>query len=240
VRELVAVGLRSEATLEWQYGYSDLDGAARMQSIHVAADLGLYDISVATATRHEVFADYRLLYPRPYAPAVRRAAELSKLNSLLIYAVIRQESLYRSDATSGRNAFGLMQLQLGTARSTASQLQLPRPQRSDLFEPETNVRLGAMHLNSLLARFDDQLPVALAGYNAGPQAAQRWLPERELDADIWIENIPYNETRAYVRRVMWNRLVFEWLENGRVEESEDWLKPVGPIRGNFSARVGVR
>jgi len=240
VRELVAVGLRSEATLEWQHGYSNLDGAARRQSIHVAADLGLYDISVATATRHDVFADYRLLYPRPYAPAVARAAELSNLHGLLIYAVIRQESLYRSDATSDRNAFGLMQLQLGTARSAASQLQLPRPRRTDLFEPETNVMLGAAHLNTLLARFDDQLPVALAGYNAGPQAAQRWLPERALDADIWIENIPYNETRAYVRRVLWHRLVFEWLENGRVEKSDDWLQPVGPIRGNLSARARAR
>jgi soluble lytic murein transglycosylase len=226
VRELIAVGLRSEATLEWQYGYAALNGAEREQSVHVAAGLGLHDIAVATATRHAVFDDYNLLYPRPYDSAVTRAAELSRLQSHLLYAVIRQESLYRSDAASGRDALGLMQLRPGTARRTARDAQLPPPQRSDLFEPDINVMLGALNLNTLLERFDGQLAVALAGYNAGPEAAQRWLPERSIDSDIWIENIPYNETRAYVRRVMWHRLVFEWLETARVETLDDWLAPV--------------
>jgi soluble lytic murein transglycosylase len=226
VRELIAVDLRSEATLEWQYGYAALNGAAREQSVHVAAGLGLHDIAVATATRHAVFDDYNLLYPRPYDSAVTRAAELSRLQSHLLYAVIRQESLYRSDAASGRDALGLMQLRPGTARRTARDAQLPPPQRSDLFEPDINVMLGALNLNALLERFDGQLAVALAGYNAGPEAAQRWLPERSIDSDIWIENIPYNETRAYVRRVMWHRLVFEWLETARVETLDDWLAPV--------------
>jgi soluble lytic murein transglycosylase len=134
--------------------------------------------------------------------------------------------LYRSDAASGRDALGLMQLRPGTARRTARDAQLPPPQRSDLFEPDINVMLGALNLNALLERFDGQLAVALAGYNAGPEAAQRWLPERSIDSDIWIENIPYNETRAYVRRVMWHRLVFEWLETARVETLDDWLAPV--------------
>jgi soluble lytic murein transglycosylase len=77
-------------------------------------------------------------------------------------------------------------------------------------------------------RFDQQTVVALAGYNAGESTAERWLPHEPIDADIWIENIPYNETRDYVQRVLWHSVVFAWLESGRGEKVDSWLIPVGP------------
>ena len=88
--------------------------------------------------------------------------------------------------------------------------------------------LGAAHLQDLLERFDGQLPLALAGYNAGPGAVQRWLPERDMDPDIWIENIPYNETRAYVQRILWHSVVFGWLDGTQPQDTRDWLHVVKP------------
>ena len=76
------------------------------------------------------------------------------------------------------------------------------PGAADLFDPGVNIKLGAAHLRDLVNRFDKQTIVALAGYNAGENAADRWLPPAPIDADIWIENIPYNETRDYVQRVL--------------------------------------
>jgi soluble lytic murein transglycosylase len=81
----------------------------------------------------------------------------------------------------------------------------------------------------LLRRFDGQLPVALGAYNAGEAAASRWLPPRAIDSDVWIENVPYNETRAYVRRVLWHSLVFRWLETERAQSAREWLGKVAGI-----------
>ena len=88
--------------------------------------------------------------------------------------------------------------------------------------------MGAAHLKDLLDRFDGQLPLALAGYNAGPGAVRRWLPAGEMDPDIWLENIPYNETRAYVQRILWHRLVFGWLVDQKPQQTRGWLKAVQP------------
>jgi soluble lytic murein transglycosylase len=227
-RELAAVGLRSEATLEWQLGAAALEDSQRIQSIHLAAGHGLYDIAVATATRYGVFADYALLYPRPFGPAVEQAARNHGVAPNLLLALMRQESLFRSDAASGSGALGLMQLRPETAVRAARAAGLPAPAARDLFDPDTNLTVGSAHLKALMTEFGDRLPVALAAYNAGPAAARRWLPSNMLDADIWIENIPYNETRAYVRRVLWHRVVFDWLETGRAIDVEAWLEPVGP------------
>jgi len=90
-----------------------------------------------------------------------------------------------------------------------------------------NVTLGAGQLRILLDRFGGQTAVALAGYNAGPAAAARWLPEESVDPDVWIENIPYNETRSYVQRVLWHSLVFSWLRTGDAQHTDAWLARIG-------------
>jgi soluble lytic murein transglycosylase len=223
VRELVLVGERQLATSEWNYGYSMLAEEDRLQAIHLAARWGFYEIAVATATSHGRFNDYPLLYPRPYADEVTAAVKLSDVEPHLLYGVLRQESLFRPDAASSAGALGIAQLTHATARETARRWQLPVPKRDDLFDPAVNITLGAAHFAELLERFGSQVPVALASYNAGPAAAQRWLPPKAIDSDVWIENIPYNETRAYVRRVLWHSMVFGWLETGRAQSARDWL-----------------
>jgi soluble lytic murein transglycosylase len=110
---------------------------------------------------------------------------------------------------------------------------------TDLFDPYINTALGAARLRMLLDEFDDQIPVALAGYNAGPNAVMRWLPQEPLDSDIWIENIPYNETRGYVQRILWHSLMFTWLRTqGHAQQTQSWLTPISPLRhGEPSDRI---
>ena len=221
--ELLLCGLRPLATLEWQAGYAALDGALKPQALHLAARWGLHDVAVATATSQGVFKDYALLYPRPFRKEVTAAVGLTRVDEPLLYGVLRQESLFRPDATSLAGAIGLAQLGYSTAELTASRWRLPRPSRADLYDPETSIRLGAARLATLIEKYSGQLPVALAAYNAGENAAERWLPEHPMDSDIWTENIPYNETRAYVRRVLWHSLVFGWIEDGRPKSTKTWL-----------------
>jgi len=227
--ELWRLGLPVAATREWRHAYASFDSDERAQSVHLAMTIGWFDLAVATATEHDVFFDYELLYPTPFAEAVEAAAREFDLERSLLFAVIRQESLYRVDAVSSAGATGLMQLQPGTAGDVARDLGNDAPSRVDLLDPAVNVRLGAARLAALIERFDDNIVPALAAYNAGPAAADRWLPPEPLDGDIWLENVPYNETREYVRRVLWHTVVFESLAGERLNPG-DWLQEVEPRR----------
>ena len=226
-RELSLVGLRNLATVEWQYGYAELAADERPQAIHLAARWELYDVAVATATSYRLFNDYELLYPQPYHSEISAAVKLTDVDRSLLYGMLRQESLFRPDAASPAGALGVAQLTYATARATANRWKLPAPQRTDLFDAGVSITLGAARLADLLVQFDTELPPALGAYNAGAAAATHWLPQKPIDSDVWIENIPYDETRAYVRRVLWQSLVFAWLETGRAQHPRSWLEKVG-------------
>lgn len=228
VRELIATDLRSFAPQEWNAVYDGLKPPEQLAAIQLAHDWTWYDQAIALAAKLGLYNDYDFLYPRPYDAEIKAAAKLSGLSVDLIYAQMRQESLYRTDAKSSAGALGLLQLQPDSARQTAKQLKMPRPSNDDLYNPVVNIPLGAANIKSMIDSFDGQLVAGLAAYNAGPNAARRWLPSAPLDADIWIENIPYNETRTYVQRVLWHSLIFHWLRNGMPLDTQAWLVQVKP------------
>jgi soluble lytic murein transglycosylase len=225
-RELSLVGLPIAAVREWREVQATLDPGARAQSVHLATEFGWHDVAIATASELGIYFDYALLYPRPYPDAVAAASEEFGVEPSLIYAVMRQESLYRVDAESAAGALGLMQLQRGTAREVSRQIGAAAPGGLDPLVPEHAIRLGAARLASLVGRFDGRIVPALAAYNAGPAAVDRWLPDEPVAGDVWLENVPFNETREYVRRVLWNSVVFAWLDGERVD-ARDWLHEIG-------------
>lgn len=227
-RELFRSELRDLANQEWAFGYEMLPQTSRPQAVQLASRWGWHDQAITTAAQQRLFNDYALLYPQPFDKQVRAAADLSKLPPELIYSVMRQESLYRTDAVSSAGARGLLQMLPDTARRTASAWKQPRPTPEALFDPNVAIALGAAQLSTLIDRFGGQTVAALAAYNAGPNAAARWIPLQPVEADVWIENIPYNETRTYVQRIMWHNLVFNWLRTGEPQKAEGWLNPVGP------------
>jgi soluble lytic murein transglycosylase len=235
-RELFLCGMRQEALAEWQLGYGSFSKAERLQSIRLAADWGWYEQAIAVASAQQVFNDYVLLYPRPFDSQVEQAARLAQLAPDFIYAVLRQESLYRVDAVSAADARGLMQLQLDTARRTARHWNRPQPDLSDLFDPAISTLLGAARLRTLLDQFDGQVPVTLAAYNAGENAVARWLPGKSLDSDVWIENIPYGETRIYVERILWHELTFTWLRTKEAQQTKSWLTSIRAMQRTQRAR----
>lgn len=236
-RELLFADMRHQASSEWWFGFEQMTEPARSQAIHLAARWGWYDHAIATASQQRVFNDYHLLYPQPYDAEVLSAAKLTGLKPQLIYSVMRQESLYRRDALSSAGARGLLQMLPETARRTARKWKRPRPSPADLFNPVVNVPLGAANLRSLVDRFGGQTLVALAGYNAGPNAAARWMPSESLDPDVWVENIPYNETRNYVQRILWHNVVFSWLKSGEPQKVDAWLARIAPP--NAAAMLGL-
>jgi soluble lytic murein transglycosylase len=227
-RELFRAEMRELANQEWAFGYEMLPQAARPQAVQLASRWGWHDQAIASAALQRLFNDYQLLYPQPFDRQVRAASQLTKLPPELVYSVMRQESLYRIDAVSSAGARGLLQMVPDTARRTARAWKQQRPTADDLFDPDVAIVLGAAHLSELLDRFGGQTIAALAAYNAGPNAAARWIPPQPVEADVWIENIPYNETRSYVQRILWHNLVFRWLKSGEPQKADGWLVPVGP------------
>ena len=227
-RELLRCEMVAEATAEWRAAYDDLSPARQVQAVGLASRWGWHDQAIATAARQKLFNDYDLLYPRPFDADVRSASRRTGLPEELIYAIIRQESLFRPDAASSAGAIGLMQLLPETARVTARRAGLPVPTRAQLIIPAVNIPLGSEFLASLVQRFDGETALAAAGYNAGPNAARRWLPADPMDLDVWVENIPFNETRAYVQRVAWHALVFAWLVDRKPREVKYWLRDMQP------------
>jgi soluble lytic murein transglycosylase len=227
-RELVAVQLRNEATAEWNQVLVSLQPVEQLAAAQLAHDWAWYDQAVATTAKLGLYNDYEFLYPQPYDPEVNAAASSSALPADLIYGVMRQETLFRADAQSGANARGLLQLLPQTARITARKFNLPVPTADDLYKPAINVPLGAVYLKSLVDGFDGQIPLALASYNAGPAAVRRWLPSQPMATDVWIENVPFNETRAYVQKVLWHSLVFNWLRTGKPVDTQSWLARTRP------------
>lgn len=227
--ELLRCEMKSQASLEWLHGLQRLTAAQRRQAIALAYRWGWYEQAVATAAKQGIYKDYSLLYPQPYSSAVQSAAAASGISENFLYGILRQESLYRRDAVSHAGALGLLQLLPETAARAARRIQQPLPGRSALFEPQINLRLGAEELRAMIEHFAGQPLLAIAAYNAGPGAAKRWLPAQAMDADVWIENIPYNETRSYVQRVLWHRLVFAWVEKSQPQRLDTWLQPVTPL-----------
>ncbi len=228
-RELLRCEMPAEAIAEWRAAFDNLSPPRQLQAVGLASRWGWHDQAIATAARLKLFNDYDLLYPRPFDADVRSASRRTGLPEELIYAIIRQESLFRADAASSAGAIGLMQLLPETARITARRAGLPAPTRAQLTVPAVNIPLGSEFLASLVQRFDGETALAAAGYNAGPNAARRWLPTAPMDLDVWVENIPFNETRAYVQRVAWHALVFAWLVDRKPREVKHWLREVDPV-----------
>ena len=151
---------------------------------------------------------WKLAYPRPYAELVSEQAKKNALAPSLIYAVMREESAFDPDAESPADAYGLMQLILPTARIAGKALGLPHD-RVSLKRPSVNISLGARVLGKYRDQFAQDPLLAIAAYNAGPGAAQRWRKDRPgLSFDLWIELIPYVETRRYIKRVLGSAAVY--------------------------------
>lgn len=225
-REAAAVGEYGWVAGEWRRGLEGLPASEKLQAARLAAKWGLYDQTVGIMSALQMFDDLQLLYPQPYTQEVAQAATLASLPPAFLYSVMRQESSFRPDAVSSANAIGLLQLLPRVAREVAKRWQRPLPKPEDLKDPQINLPLGAAHLRELSDKFAGHFIIMLAGYNAGSTAALRWLPAEPKDAEIWIENIPYAETRGYVQRILWNMTVYGWRGSGQPQTLREFLGPV--------------
>jgi len=190
-------------------------------NIHNAfVDIGLFDEAIRLADLlynryYHNEADrtiFESLYPHYYSSLIEEIPETQRFDRALIYAIIRRESLFGYNAVSHAGACGLMQLMPATAQALAKAVKLDSFDKSDVFRPEINLRLGIRNIRDLMQRFKGNLPAAIAAYNAGDATIRGWISRYGVDdIDVFIENIEYSETYVFVKEVLKNYYFYRHL-----------------------------
>jgi soluble lytic murein transglycosylase len=226
--EFFAIDRLTEARREWEFAQGGLDADQRRQAIAIAAKEGWIDRPVYAFNQGEDMRLYTLRFPLARREQIVRDAKGGGVEPAWAYAIIRAESAWTTDAKSGANAYGLMQLLPGTAKQLAAAEGVSYSGANDLFDPDTNIKLGTLYLGKVAARFDGSPWLGSAAYNAGPGAVDKWVAARDtLDPDFFIETIPYKETREYVSRVLAFSVIYDWRLNGSTLPISSRLPRIG-------------
>lgn len=228
-RELFLTGLDGRARSEWDAALKNLDDETQAQAAVLANRWGWHSRAIAMAARAGRLDSLELRYPLAHGDEFRRAAETVGIPVSWAFGVARSESIFMRDIRSRAGAIGLMQLMPATGKRTAQQIRIPYRGLNTLTDPASNIRLGTTYLALMRDRFQGHSALATAAYNAGPLRVEQWLPRRSpQDAKVWIETIPFTETRDYVRRVLTADVIFAWRLTGRAPRLSDRLQPINP------------
>lgn len=228
--ELYMTGDEVAARSEWQFATASMSAEQIAGSGRLADSWGWHRNSIQAMIRAGNRDDLQLRFPLAYSDLFASSAQEHDVSTQLLLAIARQESAFMHDVRSGAGALGLMQLMPATGRETASTLGM-RVSDQDLLQPETNIRIGSRYLTQLLEDFDGNRALAAAAYNAGPNRVRQWLRQTSsnpLPLDIWIEIIPFAETRTYVQNVLAFSVIYGYRMNQPVaflseqEASSHW------------------
>lgn len=210
VRELLAMNEITAARSEWIHNMDRNPVAQRLEFGHIALNQGWHELAILSSIRAEAWNAIDLRFPLPLKRTFSQMAQERTMNTSLLYAISRQESALYPLAQSPVGARGLMQLMPATAKETAAKLGVPYRNEQQLFDPAMNIRLGSAYLKRLLDVYDGNRILAAAAYNAGPGRVKRWREQStNKPMDVWVESIPYRETRNYVQNVLSFDLIYQ-------------------------------
>jgi len=229
----IALGLRGEGVREWNYA-TNLHQAKGMgerellAAAQFACDRQIWDRCINTSERTQSVADFEQRFPMPFRDTVVRRSQAINLDPSYVYGLIRQESRFIMDARSGVGASGLMQVMPATARWTAKKIGLDSFTPDQLNDRETNITIGTAYLKLALDDLGGSMAMAAAAYNAGPGRPRTWRNGPVLDAAIWAENVPFAETRDYVKKVLSNATSYAAILTGQPQSLKSRLGLIGP------------
>ena len=233
----IQIGLRSDGVREWNYSVSlHQRGGMSDRELLAAADLAcereVWDRCINTSERTRGVFDFEQRYPMPHREAVFTRAKQIGLDPAYVYGLIRQESRFIMDAQSSVGAAGLMQVMPPTARWTAKKIGLTDFKPHQITERDTNIAIGTGYLKLVLDNFGGSMALAAAAYNAGPSRPRSWRGQTgapTLEAAIWAENIPFAETRDYVKKVLANTTNYAAVITGQPQSLKARLGSIGPL-----------
>ena len=236
----IQIGLRPEGNREWNYTTNlHTPGGMNDRELLAAADLAcqrqVWDRCINTSDRTKAVIDFEQRFPMPLREIVVRRANGIGLDPAYVYGLIRQESRFIMDARSHVGASGLMQVMPATAKWTAKKIGLSGFTPDQITDKETNVAIGTGYLKLVLDDFGGSMPMAAAAYNAGPGRPRKWREGPMLEGAIWAENVPFQETRDYVKKVLANTTSYAAILTGKPQSLKARLGQVGPRGANAPA-----
>ena len=229
----IVLGIRGEGVREWNYTTNlHQSGGMPERELLAAADFAcereVWDRCINTSERTKSVIDASQRFPTPFQRSVVERAQAIGLDPAYVYGLIRQESRFIMDARSHVGASGLMQVMPATARWTAKKIGLTNFTPDQINDRETNIAIGTAYLKLALDDFAGSMPLAAAAYNAGPGRPRNWRNGPVLEAAIWAENVPFAETRDYVKKVLANTTNYAALLTGQPQSLKARLGRVGP------------
>ncbi len=238
-RELYILDRRFDARREWYSAVQKMNSTEKAHAAQLAHSLGWHGRAIITVASTPYLDDLELRFPLAYRDYITKQATAAALNPAWVFAVVRQESAFMPDARSPVGALGLMQIMPQTGKTIARSLNIPLRTSRQLLEPSTSIRFGSQYLRTLLDEFGGHPALATAAYNAGPHRVERWVPSTiTMPGDIWVETVPFGETREYVRRVFAYTVIYEQRLGIRVKRLSDRLLPVPPSRPASVVKLG--
>jgi soluble lytic murein transglycosylase len=226
--ELFAVGMQKAARREWSLALANADTDTLRQAVNLADQRGWYDRAIFSFNKGTALGYYTLRFPLASQDGLVQQAQEAGIDPSWAYGILRQESAWVSDAQSGADARGLMQLVPATGAEVARKNGLTWGGGDSLYDPVVNIVLGTRYLAQMAARFDDAPWLASAAYNAGAGRLNQWLDARSnLPPDLFVATMPFKETREYVARVMYYSAIYDWRLHGTAVPISTRMPPIG-------------
>ncbi len=228
-RELYRAELWTDARREWHHAIKGLTEEETKQAAALAHAWGWHDRAILTIARAEEYDDLVLRFPLAHKEQVEQHASTNKLDPGHVFAVIRQESAFNSDAHSSAGARGLMQLMPKTGRITARKYSIPLGGLHSLYEADKNISIGTAYLSQVMNDYDRNVVLASTAYNAGPHRVKHWLPEEDpQQAERWIAMVPFDETRKYIQRILAYAAIYDWRMEQPITTLDEHMPDIHP------------
>ncbi|MDT8371811.1 MAG: transglycosylase SLT domain-containing protein, partial [Gammaproteobacteria bacterium] len=189
---------------------------------------GWHNQSIALLGTAQYWDALDIRFPVVYDTAILKASKKQGVDPSWLFGIARQESAFNPEARSRVGATGLMQLMPETGKLIAKLINRPLKNTSELLNPDRNIELGSAYLRRVYDQHQQNPVLATASYNAGPHRVSNWLPNKTIDADIWIENIPFTETRRYTRNVLSYAAIFDYQRKQTIKPMIERMPKVNP------------
>lgn len=225
-RELFLTNSGYPSRREWNYALKDMSVYHKEIAAALAAEWGWHDRAILTLAQEKRYDNLVVRFPIAYEDKMVKYAKLRQLDLGWLFALTRTESAFIVDVKSPSGALGLMQVMPKTGAETAKQIGMKNFNAEYLKDAEKNITIGTAYLKQMHDRFDNKV-LATAAYNAGPNAVGKWVAQTDCsDPDIWVEQIPYTETRKYVMNIMFYSAVYDWRLNNSITRVSERMNPI--------------
>ena len=210
--EFHQLGMNTNARREWNHALNKMTTYQMQMAAALAIKWEWHNRAIITMSRAKALDNLVLRFPILFEDLLTKYAKKNSIDRSWVFGIVRAESAFIEDISSPVGALGLMQVMPRTGRSVAKKIGIKNFKKGKLRKAETNVPIGTAYMKMMLDKFDENVVLATAAYNAGPHRVLKWLPKKVCaeNPDIWVELIPFNETRKYVRRVLYFSIVYDW------------------------------